>query len=85
MIQLAKDGDLWTITLDRPDKANALMPQMLEDMAEIVEGADAAKVLVLTGNGRVFSAGADLEAARAGLAAVRFGSVCLVQSRGIVA
>ncbi len=68
MIGLAKDGDCWTITLDRPDKANALTPQMLTQLIDIVEGATAAKVLILTGNGRVFSAGADLDAARAGLA-----------------
>lgn len=68
MIGLAKDGDCWTITLDRPDKANALTPEMLTQLIDIVKGAAAAKVLILTGNGRVFSAGADLDAARAGLA-----------------
>ena len=36
-------------------------------LADTVEGATA-KVLILTGTGRVFSAGADLDAARAGLA-----------------
>ncbi len=68
MIGLTKNGDCWTVTLDRPDKANALTPEMLTQLAGIVEGAGAAKVLILTGTGRVFSAGADLDAARAGLA-----------------
>lgn len=68
MIRLDKDGDRWTITLDRPDKANALTGEMLEKIAQTVEDASDAKVLVLTGHGKVFSAGADLDAARAGLA-----------------
>ena len=68
MINLDKDGDVWTITLDRPDKANALTGAMLDQLCDIVENAAAAKVLILTGAGKVFSAGADLDAARAGLA-----------------
>ena len=67
MIHSSTDGDCLIITLDRPDKANALTPEMLETLANTVEGATA-KVLILTGTGRVFSAGADLDAARAGLA-----------------
>lgn len=68
---LVEDGPgLRRITLNRPDKANALTEPMLTALAEAVEGAApaGAQVLVLTGAGRVFSAGADLEAARAGLA-----------------
>lgn len=68
MIQLEKDGGLWTVTLNRPDKANALTEAMLTELADIAEAATEARVLVLTGVGKVFSAGADLEAARAGLA-----------------
>ena len=68
MINLDKDGDVWTITLNRPDKANALTGAMLDQLCDIIENAAAAKVLILTGSGKVFSAGADLDAARAGLA-----------------
>ncbi|MEI4231315.1 enoyl-CoA hydratase/isomerase family protein [Roseovarius sp. D22-M7] len=68
MISLDKEDGLWIVTLDRPDKANALTEAMLTDLAEIAEGATEARALVLTGAGKVFSAGADLEAARAGLA-----------------
>ena len=68
MIRLDREGDLWVATLDRPDKANALTAEMLERLCEIAEEARAAKALVLTGTGKVFSAGADLEAAKAGLA-----------------
>lgn len=69
MIRLDRDGNVWTATIDRPDKANALTREMLGRLAEIAEEAHGqAQVLVLTGAGPVFSAGADLEAARAGLA-----------------
>ena len=68
MIDLAQDQGLWTVTIDRPDKANSLTAEMLEELCRIAEGAREARALVLTGAGAVFSAGADLEAARAGLA-----------------
>lgn len=68
MIRCDKDGDIWTVTIDRPDKAGALTQAMLTELADIAEGAQAAKLFILTGTGGVFSAGADLDAARAGLA-----------------
>ena len=69
MIECTTDGTLTTLALNRPDKANALTAEMLEDLDRAVaEAADrGTKVLVLTGRGKVFSAGADLDAARAGL------------------
>ena len=67
MIHADQNGDCLTITLDRVDKANALTADMLEDLAKAVEQSTA-KVVILTGKGKVFSAGADLDAARAGLA-----------------
>ena len=68
MIEVEKTGDLWRVTLNRPEKANSLTKAMLTKLAEVAEDAAQAKVLVLTGRGRVFSAGADLDEARAGLA-----------------
>ncbi|GAA4220130.1 enoyl-CoA hydratase/carnithine racemase [Sagittula marina] len=68
MIRLDKDGDYWTATIDRPEKANSLTQDMLEQLCQIAEDARTARVLVLTGTGKVFSAGADLDAAKAGLA-----------------
>ena len=67
MIHADQNGDCLTITLDRVDNANALTVDMLEDLAQAVEQSTA-KVVILTGKGKVFSAGADLDAARAGLA-----------------
>lgn len=68
MIELAQDGGVWTVTINRPDKANSLTPEMLAELADIAESAAEARALILTGRGKVFSAGADLDAARAGMA-----------------
>ena len=68
MIDLERDGAVWTVTINRPDKANSLTHQMLSDLADIMEDAHVARAVILTGVGKVFSAGADLEEARAGLA-----------------
>lgn len=70
MIDVSKDAGLWVVTLRRPEKANSLTKAMLEKLAEVTETArdEAARAFILTGEGRVFSAGADLDEARAGLA-----------------
>jgi len=70
MIALDCDGGVWTATINRPDKANSLTSAMLEELERIAAAAAAegARVLVLTAAGKVFSAGADLDEARAGLA-----------------
>ena len=68
MIRTDRDADSLIVTIDRPDKAGALTPAMLTELADIADGARDAKLLILTGTGRVFSAGADLDEARAGLA-----------------
>ncbi|WP_353200723.1 enoyl-CoA hydratase-related protein [Sandarakinorhabdus sp.] len=52
-----------TITLNRPEKLNALTPQMLTDFFAAVARAGSdpdAKVILITGAGRSFSAGLDL-------------------------
>lgn len=67
MIDLTKDGGLWIAAINRPDKANSLTADMLEELAEIAEAAREARCLILTGTGKVFSAGMDLEAARTDL------------------
>jgi enoyl-CoA hydratase/carnithine racemase len=68
MIDIDKSNGLWTVTLNRPDKANALTTEMLEELVTIAEDATEAHGFILTGAGKVFSAGADLDAAKAGLA-----------------
>ena len=68
MIDLDISGGVWTLTLNRAEKANALSFEMLERIAEIASDAKAARAVIITGAGGVFSAGADLNAVKAGLA-----------------
>ena len=68
MIDLDISGGVWTFTLNRAEKANALSFEMLERIAEIASDAKAARAVIITGAGGVFSAGADLNAVKAGLA-----------------
>jgi enoyl-CoA hydratase/carnithine racemase len=59
-----EDGVL-TVTLDRPTKLNALTRVMLGELLEAFEqadGDDAIRVVIVTGAGRAFCAGADLSA-----------------------
>ena len=71
MIEVTSDGGLRIITINRPEKANSLTREMLLGLRDAVVDAstdESLRVLVLTGQGKVFSAGMDLEAAKAGLA-----------------
>lgn len=58
-----KDG-IATITLNRPEKLNALNDQVLRGLTELFEQVKAdrqIKGLILTGNGKAFCAGADIQ------------------------
>ena len=68
MIDLTKSKGIWCVTINRPQKANSLTHDMLNELAEIAESAQGARAFIVTGTGNVFSAGADLDEARAGLA-----------------
>jgi len=62
-IQLAYDSGVATITLNRPDKRNAISFELIDDLLRAlkeVETSDAI-VLIVTGAGKAFSAGMDLE------------------------
>ncbi|MGE0775138.1 MAG: enoyl-CoA hydratase-related protein [Sphingomonadaceae bacterium] len=52
-----------TITLNRPDKMNALTPRVFEEASAAVDRAlaEGARALVLTGAGKAFCSGADLK------------------------
>ncbi|MBA3908642.1 MAG: enoyl-CoA hydratase [Rhodobacter sp.] len=69
MIRSEWDGACCILRLARAEKANALTGTMLGDLLTAVRGAAeaGAKALILTGEGKVFSAGADLEEMKAGL------------------
>src|ERR1700739_1958264 len=62
-LQLAFVSEIATITLNRPDKRNAisyeLISELLSALAEVQESS--ARVLILTGAGKAFCSGMDLE------------------------
>lgn len=63
-LQLTDHGAIRVVQMDRPDALNAFNAQLMDDLADVfLETADAEqiKVLVLTGAGRAFTAGADLK------------------------
>ncbi|WP_231711432.1 enoyl-CoA hydratase/isomerase family protein [Xanthobacter dioxanivorans] len=63
-LKLSHDGGVLTITMDCPEKLNAVGERMHEELAEIFTVAaldPETDVIVLTGAGRAFSAGGDIE------------------------
>jgi enoyl-CoA hydratase len=69
MIRTARHGDLHLITLDRPDRRNAVDGPMAGALADAVGAAerdDTVRAIVLTGAGGAFCAGNDLKAMAAG-------------------
>ena len=61
MIHLEVDGPVATITIDRPERRNALDHAALEALGAALDGCgDDVRVVVLTGAGGHFCAGADL-------------------------
>ncbi|MDM7458549.1 MAG: enoyl-CoA hydratase/isomerase family protein [Paracoccus sp. (in: a-proteobacteria)] len=65
-----ENGRLARVILDRPHRANALTEAMLRQLVAELDALadDAVHAVVLTGTGKTFSAGADLDEAAAGLA-----------------
>jgi len=62
-LRVEVDGGLGRITLDRPERLNALSPATLHELREAAHWFDArpeVRVVVLCGEGRAFTAGADL-------------------------
>ena len=62
-VLVERDGGIAWITLNRPDKLNAMNTALLHRLGEVIDelGADdSARVLVIRGAGRAFSAGYDL-------------------------
>ena len=62
-IDITDDDGILTITLNRPDKLNALIGHMRRDLAEALEEAGSdrtVRVVVITGAGRAFCAGGDV-------------------------
>ncbi|WP_286929752.1 MULTISPECIES: enoyl-CoA hydratase [Aeromicrobium] len=63
LLTTARDGDVVVLTLRRPDRRNALNLALCRELHEAATGAveQGARVLVVTGEGSAFCAGADLD------------------------
>jgi 2-(1,2-epoxy-1,2-dihydrophenyl)acetyl-CoA isomerase len=64
MIRTETNDAVTTITLDRPEKLNAFGGSMREDLLAVLRAADGdanCRVVVITGAGRAFCAGGDVE------------------------
>lgn len=66
-LNLTVEGEVAMVTLNRPDKRNAISTEMIDELLAALDEleAGAARVVILTGAGKTFCAGMDLEALRA--------------------
>jgi methylglutaconyl-CoA hydratase len=62
-ILLERDGPVATLTLNRPEMRNAIGPSLIAQLTQLFQvlGMDDTRVIVLTGAGSAFSAGADID------------------------
>lgn len=83
-IQYTAEGHVGTITLNRPDRKNAIGPEMINELLYALEAASNdpnVRVLVLAAAGKTFSAGGDL-GQMAGTAALSVGAQHELPTRG---
>jgi methylglutaconyl-CoA hydratase len=67
VLDVRRDGHVLRITLTRPDKRNALSPELIDALTVAFAEAGDARAVVLRGDGPSFCAGADLEWMRASI------------------
>lgn len=61
-IRVERDGPLLTITLNRPERLNAMPPQMADELGQAFYDLGDARAVLITGEGKGFCSGADLSA-----------------------
>src|SRR5262245_47351490 len=69
-LRIEVDGEIGTLTLNRPDRLNAMSPEMIGELTVAASWlADRAplRALIVTGEGRGFSAGGDVTWFKRGL------------------
>lgn len=66
-LQFDTAGELATVTLNRPEKRNAISTKMIEDLLAVLNELETgpARVGIITGAGKAFCAGMDLDGLRA--------------------
>ena len=61
-IRVEREGPLLTITLNKPDRLNAMAPSMADEINEAFYDLGDARAVLITGEGKGFCSGADLSA-----------------------
>lgn len=61
-IKVERDGPLMIITLNRPERLNAMAPQMADEIGNAFYDLGDARAVLITGEGKGFCSGADLSA-----------------------
>ena len=61
-IRVTREGPLLTITLNRPERLNAMPPQMADELGQAFYDLGDARAVLITGEGKGFCSGADLSA-----------------------
>ena len=61
-IRAERDGPLLTITLNRPERLNAMPPKMADELGQAFYDLGDARAVLITGEGKGFCSGADLSA-----------------------
>lgn len=88
-VTLTRDGHIAEVTLNRPDKYNALSPDVFQGLAaagEEIRGDSAIRAVILSGAGKNFCAGLDLDSfSKGGLDADRFRDRALNLPEGEIA
>jgi len=66
-LQISFDASIATVTLNRPDKRNAISYELIDDLLRALDEVktSSAQVLILTGAGKAFCSGMDLDNLRA--------------------
>jgi enoyl-CoA hydratase/carnithine racemase len=71
LVELERRGHIALLTLNRPEARNAISPEVSQTMATVLDDIQddtGLRAVVLTGRGKVFSAGADLKVVASGRA-----------------
>jgi 2-(1,2-epoxy-1,2-dihydrophenyl)acetyl-CoA isomerase len=61
-ILTARDGDVLAITLNKPERLNAMSPAMADEINVALDDLNGIRAVLVTGAGRAFCSGADLQA-----------------------
>lgn len=61
-IRAEREGPLLTITLNRPERLNAMPPKMADELGQAFYDLGDARAVLITGEGKGFCSGADLSA-----------------------